>query len=109
MFYEFTYDEITKICPTEAEKVLLKIRSGKSKLKDLPPEQFEWTIKTYQAMHAISFNEMINGYQKEDIPFDKKYFTAVMAKKDRTWADCALNKVPDAIVAKLVEEKLLTS
>ena len=106
MKYQFSYEELLQICPTEVKTVLNKIKSGKSKSKDLPPEDFEWSIQLGKVMHAYTFNEMINNVDKGIIPFDERYVANLSAKKNRSWASCSLSPLPDVIVADLVAKEL---
>ena len=106
MKYEFSYDEIVKICPTEVEIILNKIRSRKGKSRFLYPEELEWSIELGKVVHSYTFDEMINNVDKGIIPFNERYVASVLAKKSRSWAMCALSPLPDVIVADLVAKEL---
>ena len=106
MTYYFSYEDILKICPTEAAVVVKKIRSGRSQYKNLLEEEYDWTIELFQMCHAYSLEEVLDGVKKEEIPFEKKYSAQVSAKKGKAWATCGLKIIPDIIVTKLVAKEL---
>lgn len=104
--------------PEAVLTVMTKIQSGKSKHKDLPPEEFEWfytwaeTIKSYRVSDIIS-GKISNpyNYQHQNSLEERvkrrlaNVFPGLEARKQRCSAGARTNLIPRQIIEVILKEE----